>query len=121
MVVESGDHHVTILDGDRFEPITRFPSRFALHGGPKFSPGRPLRLLRLARRLDHQVRSLEPEVVAEVRAGINTRNAAISDDGTVIAVANYLPHSLVLLDADDLAPLEVIPARDAARQDRARG
>ncbi len=38
VVVESGDHHVTILDGDRFEPIHRFPSRFALHGGPKFSP-----------------------------------------------------------------------------------
>ena len=37
VVVESGDHHVTILDGDRFEPIHRFPSRFALHGGPKFS------------------------------------------------------------------------------------
>jgi hypothetical protein len=38
VVVEAGDHHVTILDGDRFEPMTRFPSRFALHGGPKFSP-----------------------------------------------------------------------------------
>ncbi|VFS75898.1 cytochrome C [Pseudomonas aeruginosa] len=25
VVVESGDHHVTILDGDRFEPIARFP------------------------------------------------------------------------------------------------
>ncbi len=37
VVVESGDHHVTILDGDRFEPIARFPSRYALHGGPKFS------------------------------------------------------------------------------------
>ena len=37
VVVESGDHHVTILDGDRFEPIHRFPSRYALHGGPKFS------------------------------------------------------------------------------------
>mgnify|MGYP000873807983 CR=1 FL=1 len=23
-MVESGDHHVTILDGDRFEPIARF-------------------------------------------------------------------------------------------------
>jgi hypothetical protein len=31
VVVEAGDHHVTILDGDRFEPLARFPSRFALH------------------------------------------------------------------------------------------
>ena len=37
-VVESGDHHVTILDGDTFEPIWRFESRFALHGGAKYSP-----------------------------------------------------------------------------------
>jgi hypothetical protein len=38
VVVEGGDHHVTILDGDSFEPLSRFPSRFALHGGAKFSP-----------------------------------------------------------------------------------
>ena len=38
VVVEGGDHHVSIVDGDRFEPIHRFASRFALHGGPKFSP-----------------------------------------------------------------------------------
>ena len=38
VVVEAGDHHVSIVDGNRFERIARFPSRFALHGGPKFSP-----------------------------------------------------------------------------------
>ncbi|MCB2044093.1 MAG: c-type cytochrome, partial [Rhodoferax sp.] len=38
LVVEAGDHHVSLVDGDRFEPIHRFPSRFALHGGPKFTP-----------------------------------------------------------------------------------
>jgi len=37
-VVEAGDHHVTILDGDSFEPLWRFKSRFALHGGAKYSP-----------------------------------------------------------------------------------
>ncbi len=30
VVVEAGDHRVTILDGDRFEPLTRFASRYAL-------------------------------------------------------------------------------------------
>jgi mono/diheme cytochrome c family protein len=35
-----------------------------------------------------------------VRAGINTRNVAVSGDGKYLAVANYLPHTLVLLDAD---------------------
>ena len=38
VVVEAGDHHVTILDGDRFEPLARVPTRYALHGGPKFTP-----------------------------------------------------------------------------------
>ena len=38
VVVELGDHHFTLLDGDRFESLGRFPTRFALHGGPKYSP-----------------------------------------------------------------------------------
>ena len=38
LVVELGDHHVTVLNGDTFEPIHRFASRFSLHGGPKYSP-----------------------------------------------------------------------------------
>jgi cytochrome c553 len=57
VVVEGGDHHVSLVDGDCFEVIERFASRFALHGGrAEVHAGRPLRLLRLARRLDHQVR-----------------------------------------------------------------
>ena len=112
VVVESGDHHITILDGDRFEPITRFASRYALHGGPKFSPDG--RFVHFASRdgwiTRYDLWSLE--VIAEVRAGINTRNIAISADGTVLAVANFLPHNLVLLDATTLAPLEVIETTD---------
>lgn len=38
LVVETGDHHATVLDGARFTPIHRFPTRPSLHGGPKFSP-----------------------------------------------------------------------------------
>ncbi|MGD9508239.1 MAG: cytochrome D1 domain-containing protein [Geminicoccaceae bacterium] len=107
VVVEAGDHHVTILDGDRFEPLARFPSRFALHGGPKFSPdGRFVTLMsRDGWITRYDLWSLQP--VAEVRAGINSRNIAVSDDGRVIAVANYLPNTLVLLDAATLAPLAV--------------
>jgi len=112
VVVESGDHHVTILDGDTFEPIYRFPSRFALHGGPKFSPDG--RFVYFASR-DGWISKFDIynlTIVAEVRAGINTRNLAISADGRFLAVANYLPHSLVLLDAADLSVRRVIPATD---------
>ncbi|MBI5110043.1 MAG: c-type cytochrome [Rhodocyclales bacterium] len=100
IVVETGDHHVTVLDGDRLEPIHRFPSRYALHGGPKFTPDG--RYVFFASR-DGWITKFDIwnlKVVAEIRAGINTRNVAVSGDGKVLAVANYLPHTLVLLDAD---------------------
>ena len=100
LVVETGDHHVTVLDGDKLEPIHRFPSRYALHGGPKFTPDG--RYVFFASR-DGWVSKFDIwnlQVVAEIRAGINTRNVAVSGDGKVVAVANYLPHTIVLLDAD---------------------
>ncbi|MDH4261185.1 MAG: nitrite reductase, partial [Gammaproteobacteria bacterium] len=78
VVVEGGDHHVTILDGDRLEPIHRFPSRYALHGGPKFTPDG--RFVFFASR-DGWISKFDLyslKTVAEVRAGINTRNAAVS-------------------------------------------
>lgn len=109
LVVESGDHHVSILDGDKLEPIFRFASRYALHGGPKFSPDG--RYVFFASR-DGWVSKFDLwnlKTVAEIRAGINTRNVAVSSDGKVVAVANYLPHSLVLLDAD-LNLLKILPA-----------
>jgi len=102
VVVESGDHHITILDGDTFTPIHRFESRFALHGGPKFTPDG--RFVFFASR-DGWITKFDLytlEVIAEVRAGINTRNMAISSDGATLAVANYLPHTLVLLNSEDL-------------------
>ncbi len=120
VVVETGDHHVSIIDGDRLERLFRFPSRYALHGGPKFSPDG--RFVYFASRdgwiskfdLYHLV------VVAEIRAGLNTRNAAVSSDGKWLLVANYLPHNLVVLDAADLSLVKIIPARNAAGDQTSR-
>ncbi len=112
LVVESGDHHVSVLDGDRLEPIHRFKSRYALHGGPKFTPDG--RFAFLASR-DGWVSKFDLRTLAtvsEVRAGINTRNLAVSGDGRYVMVANYLPHTLVVLDAADLSLLQVIPVGD---------
>ncbi len=111
-VVETGDHHVTILDGDSFQSIWRFPSRFALHGGAKYSPDG--RFVYFGSRdgwvSKYDLYSLKP--VAEIRAGINTRNIAVSSDGKYVMVGNFLPHSLVVLNADDLSPFRVIPVAD---------
>jgi len=109
VVVELGEHHVTILDGDKFEPIYRFKTRFALHGGPKFSPDG--RFVYFASR-DGWISKFDIynlKVVSEVRAGINTRNLAVSGDGKTVLVGNYLPHTLVLLNAEDLSLIKVIP------------
>lgn len=100
VVVEAGDHHVSVLDGDKLEVIGRTPTRFALHGGPKFSPDG--RYVYFGSR-DGWVSKYDLwnlKMVVEVRAGINTRNVAVSDDGKWVMVGNYLPHSVVVLDAD---------------------
>ncbi|MCK5396134.1 MAG: c-type cytochrome [Gammaproteobacteria bacterium] len=112
LVVELGDHHVTLLDGDKLEPIHRFKSRFALHGGPKYSPDG--RFVYFASRdgwiSKYDIYNLK--LIAEIRAGINTRNQAVSADGRYVMIANYLPHTLVLLNAKDLSPIKLYDVKD---------
>ena len=112
LVVEAGDHHVSLLDGDSFERIHRFKSRHALHGGPKYSSDG--RYVYFASR-DGWITKYDLyrlEKVAEVRAGINTRNAAVSADDRYVIVGNYLPHTLAILDAHDLTLIRLIPVTD---------
>ncbi len=109
LVVEHGDHHISVLDGDTMTPFHRFATRYALHGGPKFTPDG--RYVYWASR-DGWITKYDLwnlKIVAEVRAGINTRNVAVSSDGQTVMVANYLPHTLVALSGRDLSLLEVIP------------
>jgi len=119
VVVEAGSHHMTVLDGDRLAPIHRFATRFALHGGPKFS--RDGRYVYMASR-DGWVSKYDLwnlAYVAEIRVGINTRNVAVSDDGRWVLAGNTLPRTLVLLRADDLSVARVLDVRgrsgDASR------
>ena len=112
LVVETGDHHATVLDGDRFEPIHRFKTRHALHGGPKYSPDG--RFVFFVSR-DGWISKFDMynlKTVAEVRAGINTRNIATSSDGRYVIAANYLPHTLVIFNTFDLSPLKIIEVKD---------
>ena len=111
IVVELGDHHATLLNGDSFETIHRFPTRFALHGGPKYSPqGRYVYFgSRDGWITKYDIYNLK--IVAEIRAGINMRNIAVSSDGRFIIAGNYLPHTLVVLSADDLSLIKIIPVK----------
>ncbi|MFU8779029.1 MAG: cytochrome D1 domain-containing protein, partial [Roseovarius sp.] len=47
--------------------------------------------------------------VGRVRAGLNSRNIAMSADGKWLAVANYLPMTLTILSTEDLSVARVMP------------
>ena len=113
VVVEGGDHHISLLDGDKFEVIQRFPSRFALHGGPKFTQDGRYVFFGSRDGWITKYDLYRLQVVAEVRAGLNMRNVAVSADGQWVMAANYLPHTLALFDAD----LNLVKTYDAATQD----
>ena len=107
LVVETGDHHVSVLDGDTFTVLDRFPTPFAVHGGPKFSPdGRYVFIMsRDGWVQKYDIWALQE--VGRVRAGLNSRNIAMSHDGNWLAVANYLPMTLTILSTEDLSVAEV--------------
>jgi cytochrome c553/WD40 repeat protein len=102
LVVETGDSHISVLDGDTFAVLDRFETPFAVHGGPKFSSeGRFVFIMSR----DGWVQKYDLWSLSEVgriRAGLNSRNIALSADGRYLAVANYLPATLTILDTADL-------------------
>lgn len=111
IVVEAGDHHVTVFDGDRLGPVHRFASRGALAGDPQFTPEG--RYVFFASR-DGWVSKFDLwnlTVVAEVRTGLQSHHLAVSGDGRFLAVANDLPNTLVLMDAD-LQVLKIHTVKD---------
>jgi DNA-binding beta-propeller fold protein YncE/cytochrome c553 len=108
LVVETGDHHVSVLDGDTWAVLDRFATPFAVHGGPKFSPdGRYVFIMSR----DGWVQKYDLwtlQEVGRIRAGLNSRNIAISHDGKWLAVANYLPQTLTILSTDGLSVAAVM-------------
>ncbi|MBE0452731.1 cytochrome D1 domain-containing protein [Roseovarius autotrophicus] len=111
LAVEIADSQISVLDGDTFAVLARFETPFAVHGGPKFSPDG--RLVYVVSR-DGWVQKYDLWGLTEmgrIRAGLNARNIAISADGKWLAVANYLPMTLTILDAETLMPEKVIEIR----------
>ena len=89
VVVEAGDHHVSVLDGDKFTRIARFQSHFALHGGPKFSPDGRFVYFGSRDGWVSQYDLYTQQKVAEIRVGLNTRNVAVSDIGLFYSVKSF--------------------------------
>ncbi len=103
LVVEKGDHHVSVLDGDSFRVLDRFATPFAVHGGIKYTPdGRYAFVVsRDGWVQKYDIWSLHE--VGRIRGGLNSRNIAISHDGKHLAIANYLPTTLTILSTSDLS------------------
>lgn len=103
VVVETGDHHISILDGDTFDVLARLPTPLAVHGGPKFTPDGRFVFVMSRDGWVQKIDLWSLQEVARLRAGVNSRNIAISKNGKHLAVANYLPHSLTILSTADLS------------------
>ena len=103
VVVETGDHHISVLDGDTFDVLARLPTPLAVHGGPKFSPDGRFVFVMSRDGWVQKIDLWSLQEVARLRAGVNSRNIAMSKDGKHLAVANYLPHSLTILSTADLS------------------
>ncbi len=112
LIVETADHHVSVIDGDNFRTLDRFATPFAVHGGPKFTPdGRFVFIMSR----DGWVQKYDLWSLSEVgriRAGLNARNIAISKDGRWLAVANYLPNTLTILSTDDFSVARIFNVTD---------
>lgn len=109
MVVEGGKGDVHFMDGDMFTLLDKVHVG-AIHGGPKYDE--QMKHAYLGGRdgwvVKYDLVAWKEE--ARVRAGINTRNIAVSRDGKTLVVANALPANITLIDTATLKPVSIIEA-----------
>ncbi|MEK6681660.1 MAG: cytochrome D1 domain-containing protein, partial [Nitrospirota bacterium] len=111
MIVEAGKGAVHFMDGDTFRMLDKVKIG-AIHGGPKYDYDfkNAYIVARDGWIVKYNLRSFYES--GRIRAGINTRNIAVSRDGRYIAVANALPKNIVVLDAGSLKPVRIIDTKE---------
>lgn len=112
LLANADGRHLTLIEGDGFAPLRRIELEHALAGTPPISPDG--RFAFLASR-DGWVRKFDLSTlhgVAEIRVGSELNDVALSADGRVLMAGNAAPHTLVALDAADLALIRRIPVRN---------
>lgn len=112
VITETGGHYVNILDGDRLELLHHFKTGHALQGEAEYSPDGRFIFFASGDGWVSKFDLYNLQTIAEIRVGISLRNITISGDGRYLMAANHLPHTLVVLNTDDLSPLKVIPVAD---------
>ena len=99
VVVEAGDAHVSLVDGERLETVHRFRSHEALHGAPRFSPDGRFAYFGSHGGWITRYDLWNLSLAAEVRAGPGLRQLTISRDGRWLMATRQQPPMLVLFDA----------------------
>lgn len=99
---------VLFFDGRTHRLVGEVPTRFAPHL-MDFHPTQP----RWAYVRDdlgyvHKIDLFSMQAVRRVRAGLNGTSLAVSSDGRYVAAGSYVPHTMLILDADTLEPVRLL-------------
>ncbi len=113
IVVEQGNHHTVLLDSANFEPVIRVPTRFSVQSNLGRAAGRRYIYFLSQDGWVSKFDVFNLVWAAEIRVGIKAHSLAVSHDDRYVMIANYFPHTLVLLDAKDLTPIKVIETKDS--------
>lgn len=111
LVTEREGRAIAVLDGDTHTLVGKIPASYRAHGYT-FSPVEPRWAYNMGRdgwvfKID--LYSLQP--VRKIRIGLDARSVAISDDGRFLIVANYVPATALILDANTLEPVKFIETK----------
>src|SRR5690606_26521909 len=108
-----GQAKVLFADGRTHRKVGEGPTALAAHL-VDFHPAQP----RWAYVRDdagwiHRIDLYSMKTVRRVRAGLNGTSLAVSRDGRYVAAGSYVPHTVVIFDAETLEPLRQFELRGA--------
>lgn len=109
LVTEREAERIAVFDGDTHTLLARIDSGYRAHGYA-FDPTNDRWVFNISR--DgwlYKIDMYTLQSVTRVRVGVDARGLAISDDGQYVIAGNYEPATAVILKADTLEPLKVIP------------
>ncbi len=102
LVTEREAQSIAVINGDNHQLLGKIPASYRAHGYA-FHPTNPRWAYNMGRdgwvfKID--LFSLKP--VRKIRIGLDARSVAISDDGKYLIAGNYMPATMVILNAETL-------------------
>jgi DNA-binding beta-propeller fold protein YncE/cytochrome c553 len=102
LVTEREAQSIAVIDADTHTLIGKIPASYRAHGYA-FHPTNPRWVLKI------DLYNLKP--VRKIRIGLDARSVAISDDGKWLIAGNYMPATLVILNAETLELVKYLPTK----------